>query len=75
MTKIIHKFPLKIIKNQIIELPLFSEILTVQVQRDKACLWALVNPSILSKEERHIDIYGTGHEIQHDYNLKYISTI
>jgi len=38
MTKIIHKFPLKIIKNQIIQLPLFSEILTVQVQRDKACL-------------------------------------
>lgn len=69
----VYKYELEITDEQIIRLPFAAEILTVQMQRDKCCLWALVDPRH-EFEERTICIHGTGHHIQDGIRLKYIST-
>lgn len=68
----IWKFELKVVDDQIIEMPINSEILTVQIQQEYVQLWAIVNPE-LSVEQRHIRIYGTGFPVGNT-KLKYIST-
>ena len=68
--KTIWKFELP--KQGNVEMPKGAEILTVQTQNEKPCIWALVNPDA-EKEERAFVIYGTGHYFQLiDY--KYIGT-
>lgn len=71
--KTIWKYLLEVVDDQLLELPLESEILTVQMQHGKPQLWAIVNPE-LSKEKRHIRIHGTGHRVSTVDTLKYIST-
>lgn len=71
--KTIWKYPLKVVDDQIIYMPLHAEILTIQMQNDIPCLWALVS-SIADKEKRHIRIHGTGHQVSLTDKLKYIST-
>jgi hypothetical protein len=73
--KKIFKYPLEITDTQFIELPLGAEILTVQVQGDQLCLWAMVNtsPDAITKNRR-IEIVGTGYPVPAG-DLKYISTI
>ena len=58
-----------------IQMPKFSEILTIQTQNGNPCIWALVYPEN-EKEERYFEVYGTGHEIHYDIgiNRKYINT-
>lgn len=71
----IYKYELKLKDNQTIELPGRAKILTVQVQyHTNIVLWALVNPE-LPTEKRSIRIIGTGHKINNNESLKYISTI
>lgn len=60
--KTIWKFPLYLADVQTIEMPAGAKILSVQVQRDNLCLWALVDPDA-AKEGTTILIYGTGHKI------------
>ena len=57
------------------EIPKDAEILTVQRQKENACIWVLVNPDD-PKESRHFEIYGTGHSIYFDMGIerKYIGT-
>ena len=43
-------------------LPKNAEILTVQTQKNKPCLWAMVDPTAPT-EERVFCLVGTGHEI------------
>lgn len=69
----VYKYELEITDEQIIRLPFAAEILTVQMQGDKCCLWALVDPRN-ELNERTICIYGTGHPIPDKIRLKYIST-
>ena len=69
----VYKYELEITDEQIIRLPFASEILTIQMQGDKCCLWALVDPRN-ELDERTICIYGTGNPIQNEIRLKYIST-
>lgn len=76
MNKTIYKYPLAVTDFQEVLLPIGAEILTVQTQRETACMWALVNPSETQKEARSIEIFGTGHPIGYDMGIsrKYIST-
>lgn len=69
----IYKYPLNAVTYQKVTMPAKSEILTVQVQGDTICLWALVNPDAELKE-RTIEIYGTGHLLIDSDSLLYIST-
>jgi hypothetical protein len=77
MERIIWKYPLTISDFQLITMPTYAEILSVQVQNDIPCIWALVNPDPEAEMEmRRFEIYGTGHTIQFDMGVdrKYIGT-
>ena len=67
----IWKYALPVVSRQIIEMPIGSQLLTVQTQADEPHLWALVDPG-LPTEEREILMYGTGHPI--DPPGRYIGT-
>lgn len=71
----IWKFPILNIESSVIRMPEGAEILTIQVQDKKPCIWALVNPEN-EKESRIFEIYGTGHDINCDSEIKrkYINT-
>jgi hypothetical protein len=56
-----------------VTMPVGSKVLTVQVQRDTACIWVLVNP-IKPKETRRFRLAGTGHDIKPQDTKKYIGT-
>lgn len=59
----ILKYKLTTVKNKnIILMPVGAEILSIQIQGQYPCIWALVNPE-LEEVERVIEVYGTGHEI------------
>ena len=75
MKKQIWKFEIKIGSYSVIKMPKSAEILTVQPQNDKVCIWALVNPDN-ETESRHFETHGTGHEIHYDMGIerKYINT-
>ena len=75
MNKTIWKFELKTTDTQKLEMPVGAEILTVQAQNERPCLWALVDPTE-KKETRLFDIFGTGHPIHCDMSIgrRYIGT-
>ena len=71
----IYKYPLELKDKQTIEMPIGSQILCVQTQFDKPCIWAMVNPNLPPVGVK-IEIYGTGGSITNPYPsyLKYIGT-
>jgi len=73
--KIIYKFPIDIVVDQIIKMPTGSKVLTVQTQKDTICLWAIVDLKSTTFEDRKFSVYGTGHPFDKDYNLEYIGTV
>ena len=75
MERTIWKYPLVITDYQLISIPTYGEILSVQVQNNIPCIWALVDPDG-EIELRGFEIYGTGHTIQFDMGVdrKYIGT-
>lgn len=68
----IWKFELAVTDAQDIVMPRESEILCVQIQFGKPCLWAKVDDT-LSTESRQILTYGTGH-VMIDKTVKYIGS-
>ena len=68
----IYKYTIEVTDDQKIEMPKGAQILTVQVQGNEVCLWALVDPD-LKKELRHIEVFGTGHNVSDDERT-YIGT-
>lgn len=68
--KTVWKYEISMGLNKI-EMPEGAAILTVQMQREKPCLWALVDSS-KEKETRQFCIYGTGHKIAND--VIYVNT-
>ena len=71
--KIIYKYNLEITYDQLIEIPINAEILTVQIQYGELQLWAIVE-SDSQKEKRHIRIHDTGQGMSNVEKLRYIST-
>lgn len=72
--KTIWKFPLKTVGVQTIQMPLFSEILTVQEQFNEPMMWALVDPEQSERVPRTFEMVGTGHGMHDNYVRKYIGT-
>ncbi len=66
MKREIWKYKLGVINSQIIVMPSDAQLLSVQVQNDQPCLWALVDPKKAEVEDRTIEIVGTGQEIHYD---------
>jgi len=54
-------------------LPKGAEILSVQTQGNKPCIWALVDPG-QSKEQRSFCLVGTGHPIIDDREFRFVGT-
>ena len=61
--KTIWKFPLEVADEQIIEMPRGAKILSVRIQHEVPCLWALVDTAQRINVPRTIRIYGTGHNV------------
>jgi len=73
--KKIFKYELEITDEQAIELPMFSQILSVQMQGGKLQLWAIVNPNA-QKMPVYFRIVGTGHELKFDPEIfNWIATV
>lgn len=73
--KTIYKYPLTLVDKQTIEMPMDFQILCIQTQFNKPCIWVMVNPK-LPPIGIKIEIYGTGESITNPYPeyLKYIGT-
>lgn len=74
MNKIIYKYPLEIIDEQVVLLPAYARILTVQAQHDAPYLLALVNPNLPNEVPVTIRMFGTGHPIEDSDGLEYVGT-
>jgi hypothetical protein len=66
MNKTIWKYELKIDDLQNVIMPVGAEILSVQMQNETPCLWALVNPDEKDTDARYIETFGTGHPVAYD---------
>lgn len=74
MSFTIHKYPLRAVQLQEIDMPCVARLLTVQVQHDQPCLWALVDPSS-DIGKRRVRIYATGEPIDvATAGLRYLAT-
>lgn len=62
LMRTIWKFPIEVRDIQGLNMPSGATILTVQVQHNDPCLWAIVDPSEVT-ELRTFRIVGTGHPI------------
>ena len=62
MEKQIYKYPLTPVDIQIIKMPKGAEILSLQVQNNVPCIWALVDKT-QSEEERYFETFATGERI------------
>ena len=73
-SQVIWKFNLELIDEQKVLMPIDPLILTVQMQGDNLCVWALVDPN-LSKTNKMRTFYvvGTGHPVPK--NTRYINTV
>ena len=69
----IFKYELKMEDMQEFMMPVNADILCVQSQFGKPCIWALIDPLVKGIELRCFRIYGTGHTINYT-DLKYIGT-
>ena len=75
--KTIWKYPIIITDRQTITIPVDAEILTVALQDDIPCIWAMVDTEV-PPEIRHIEIFGTGNPIPFERgitNRKYIGSL
>lgn len=73
--KRVYKYPLDIQDEVVVMMPKGARVLSVQVQSGRPCLWAAVDPSEITLEERWFRIAGTGHPIQDDVVDGFIGTI
>lgn len=71
--KVIYKYPLVVAGEQQVEMPKGAQLLTVQVQREVFCVWAIVDTDA-EKEQRTISIIGTGHPLADAASLDYLGS-
>ena len=69
----IWKFNLEITDEQVLEMPVGSRLLKVDMQQEVPCLWAAVNPEA-QKQPVKIRVIGTGHQIPDYKYLTHIDT-
>ena len=70
----VYKYSIETIDYQEVQLPKGAEILTVQTQNNKPCIWAKVDTDA-DLESRYFEVHGTGNPIESDSTmLIYIGT-
>lgn len=76
MAKTIWKYPIRIVDQQVLELPVGAEPLSVAMQHGDACLWALVDPQPeLKKKQVTVFVRGTGHPMGPAEGARFIGTV
>lgn len=70
----IFKYFLRVTDEQTLDLPRGAEILSVEEQKNKVVLYALIDPAECRLYPHTIYVHGTGHSI-HAENLKFIGTV
>ncbi len=74
MSQVIFKYPFPVSDVINLDIPKGAYILTVQVQNEIPCIWALVDPEAPT-ESRGFRCFGTGHPIDVEiHNTSYIGT-
>jgi len=68
----IWKWEIEVTDHQVLTLPAMAQILDVQMQGDKCCLWALCDEKA-EYEPRKLAIYGTGNPMPNNTG-EYIAT-
>jgi len=63
MSRSVWKFEIQVDDEFTLRMPKGAEMLHVEVQHDKPCLWALVEPAN-EREERTFYVHGTGHPVR-----------
>jgi len=71
--KSIYKYPFDVESNFEITMSINSQILSVQVQNNIPCIWALGETGNAAVTRQFI-LFGTGHPIYNSDELKYIGT-
>ncbi len=71
--KVVFKYPLDLVEHQYVNLPLGFKILSIQVQGNKACMWALVDKT-QKNVHKGIICVGTGNPIAHNLG-DFIATV
>lgn len=77
-SRVVFKWTFEITdERQLLDLPLAAEVLTVQMQHGQPRLWTLVDPMVLTREERVFRLLPTGYVVDLPKNkrLRYISTV
>lgn len=69
----IHKYTLGMADTQTVRMHEGARLLSVQVQHDVACLWALVDTD-REKVSRKLEIRGTGHDCERLQLAAYVGT-
>lgn len=73
--KSIHKFALSNFRsNPTVEMPIDARVLSVQMQYNTMCVWALVDTEC-PKVEHEFSLYGTGKEVILNKLGKFIDTV
>jgi hypothetical protein len=64
-TKTIYKYPIEITDEQLVTAPAGWQPLSVQMQRNTPCIWALVDPEAPPVQQK-VFVNGTGHPVERD---------
>lgn len=56
----IHKYKLDFLDRQEVELPLGAQVLSVQLQDGKACLWAMIDEFVSETDTLVLRMFHTG---------------
>jgi hypothetical protein len=76
----IYKYPFAVRylteQDFVIDMPAGAEVLSVQVQGDSVCLWAMVDTEAAA-EVRRFRMFGTGHPLPRDAagRLRFVGTV
>lgn len=74
--KSVYKYTLDIKESNVIELPLFSEVLSVESQGENIVVYGLVNTEQKETISYDFRTYGTGHIIEFDLKeYKFLGTV
>lgn len=72
MMKSIYKYPIEVVDEQEVSMPIGAKILCVQLQYGKPCLWVEVNLDEAVHEKRKVFVHGTGN--RYEEHQRYIGT-
>ena len=74
--KKIFKYPIEIVDEQVLVLPLGARVLSAIAQGDDLVVYALVEPTVEFKKNVEIRIVGTGHDVTFDLQkFKFLNSI